>query len=191
MGSSLKQKGIYMRCRLCGLLLALCLFLPLGLQASTALPPDASFDVGFSPNGESLNLVLSAIGSARESILVAAYTFTSKPIATALVAAKKRGVQVFVVADKKSNSGQYTAVTFLANMGVSVRLDDHYAIFHNKFMVIDLNTLETGSFNYSASAVSRNAENVFVLWNAPSVAALYGTTWRKLWDESEPLEARY
>jgi len=58
-------------------------------------------------------------------------------------------------------------------------------------MVIDGRCLETGSFNYSAAATAKNAENVLLLRNMPEIAASYRQEWRKLWEESEPVEARY
>jgi phosphatidylserine/phosphatidylglycerophosphate/cardiolipin synthase-like enzyme len=56
---------------------------------------------GFSPDGSALNVVLTGITHARQSIDVAAYSFTSSPIATALVDAARRGMKVRVVADEK------------------------------------------------------------------------------------------
>ena len=95
------------------ILLILSFIIATGSFAATPIN-NASFEAGFSPRGDSLQLVLKAIDSAKKSIHVAAYSFTSKPIATALVSAYKRGVDVQVIADKKSNSGKYTAVTYLA-----------------------------------------------------------------------------
>lgn len=159
--------------------------------ASTSINQGASFDIGFSPNDGSLPLVINTINSAKKSIHVAAYSFTSKPIAEALLQASKRGVDVKVIADQKSNSGKYSATTYLANNKISVKLDGNYPIFHHKFMVIDGINLETGSFNYSAAAASKNAENVLVLWNVPSIAATYDKEWQKLWNEAQPLQASY
>lgn len=159
--------------------------------ASHTINNTASFDVGFSPRGDSLQLVLQGINSAKKTIHVAAYSFTSKPIAEALLNAAHRGVDVRVVADQKSNSGKYSATTYLANHNVLVRLDGKYPIFHHKFMVIDGNTLETGSFNYSAAAANKNAENVLILWNAPEIATTYDKQWLYLWNEAQPLQSRY
>jgi phosphatidylserine/phosphatidylglycerophosphate/cardiolipin synthase-like enzyme len=159
--------------------------------ASNPINAGASFDVGFSPDGTSLPLVLQGINNAKKSIHVAAYSFTSKPIAEALVKANKRGIEVKVVADQKSNSGKYSATTYLANNGVPVRLDGNYAIFHHKFMVIDGSNLETGSFNYSAAAVKSNAENVLLLTNVTALASTYDKEWLKLWNEAQPLTAKY
>lgn len=163
------------------------------ISASVVLPAEVTAEVAFSPKGESLELIVHVIEGAKESILVAAYSFTSKPIAQALLAAHKRGVRVLVVADKKSNGGKsrYSAATFLANQSVPVRLNGSYAIFHHKFMVIDGATLQTGSFNYSAAANNKNAENVLVLRGVPAIASSYAMEWKRLWDEAEPLTPKY
>ena len=167
--------------------LLLCLFL------SLASVPAHSFDyeVAFSPRGQSLQLVLKTIQSAQKSIRVAAYSFTSKPVAMALVAAEKRGVDVKVVADQKANSGKYTAVTFLANQGIPVKLNGNYPIMHHKFILVDGRHLQTGSFNYSAAAANKNAENVLVLHDMPDMVEQYQAEWGQLWDEGTDLTAAY
>jgi phosphatidylserine/phosphatidylglycerophosphate/cardiolipin synthase-like enzyme len=73
----------------------------------------------------------------------------------------------------------------LANQGVSVRPNGKYQIHHHKFIVIDNVAVETGSFNYSASAADKNAENVIMLRGVPEIAAEYVKQWKKLWDEGE------
>ncbi len=156
--------------------------------ASTLINPGASFDIGFSPNGNSLDLVLQGIRSAKNSIHVAAYSFTSKPIAAALIAAKNRGVDVKVVADQKSSEEEYSVTGYIAAKGIPVRTDGNYAIFHQKFIVIDGVSLETGSFNFSSSAATRNSENVLVLWNVPQIAQTYEIKWSQLWNESLDLK---
>jgi phosphatidylserine/phosphatidylglycerophosphate/cardiolipin synthase-like enzyme len=154
------------------------------VQAVVSASPRTKFEVGFSPNGSSLEIILEGIQQAKKSILVAAYSFTSKPVSSALVDAHKRGVKVQVIADKKSNTGQYSAVAFLADQGVAVRLNGNYQIFHHKFMVFDGRHVETGSFNYSAAAVNKNAENVLMILNNKPVAAMYVQQWQSLWNES-------
>jgi phosphatidylserine/phosphatidylglycerophosphate/cardiolipin synthase-like enzyme len=165
------------------------------LSASLLLPAtvDAvspAIEVAFSPNGGATDLVVRTIDSAKTGIRVAAYSFTSKPISTALLAAHKRGVDVRVVVDKSNATARYTAATFLANQGVPVRVDYQRAIMHDKFIVVDGVTVETGSFNFTASADSKNAENVLVLHD-PAVAERYQWEWEKLWGESEAAAPRY
>jgi phosphatidylserine/phosphatidylglycerophosphate/cardiolipin synthase-like enzyme len=167
----------------------LALLIATGGTASAAESARSAVAVGFSP-GDAEALVVQTIDSARQSIEVAAYSFTSRPIASALLRARGRGVTVRVVADKSQETARYTSVRYLARQGVPVRIDSRYAIMHNKFLVIDGRTVETGSFNYTRSAQLRNAENVIVLKDAPAVAAAYGREWNRLWMESEPYDGR-
>ena len=130
-------------------------------------------------------LVLEMISSAKHSIHLAAYSFTSKPIAEALRDASRRGVTVMVVLDKSNKTAKYSGATFLKNAGIPVRIDSKYAIMHDKFMVIDGATVETGSFNYTSAAAEKNAENAIVIRGSAGVAEGYDAEWKRLWDESE------
>ena len=150
----------------------------------------AEIAVAFSPGIGDLNaeeLVIETIGTARQSIRLAAYAFTSKPIARALLAAKRRGVDVQAVLDKSNLSERYGAAQYLANTGIPVRIDSEYAAMHDKFMVIDSHTVQTGSFSYTSTAASANAENAMVVRNHASFASEYATEWQRLWKESQPL----
>ncbi|MDM0030398.1 phospholipase D family nuclease [Variovorax saccharolyticus] len=162
------------------------------LLAGTERAPNlqTSAVVAFTP-GQALPLVLDTIRGARTSILVAAYAFTSRPIAVALRDAARGGVKVFVVVDAGEAATAYSAAQFLANARVPVRLNARYALQHNKFMVIDGASVQTGSLNYTASAGARNAENVLVLRNAPMIAAQYEAEWQRLWNEGTDLPPTY
>jgi len=165
-------------------LLIIVLLFPVFLFAQTPLPAGATFDLGFTPGGTSLEVVLKAISSAKSTLLVAAYEFTSRDIAEALEAAAHRGVKVRIVADFKASKDKYSQLSILSSAGIPVRLDERNAIHHHKFMVIDSSSIETGSFNYTTSAIKRNAENALVLWNVPNLAGEYGKEWERLWGES-------
>jgi len=162
----------------------LAVFLLHSAYAQSPVPSSASFDIGFSPGGSALAVVEKAIGAAKSEILMACYEFTSRDIAEALKSAAHRGVKVRIVADFKASHDRFSQVGILRDAGIPVRLDHHYAIFHHKFLVIDRETLETGSFNYTTAAIKHNAENAIVLWNAPSIAEAYATEWQRLWNES-------
>ena len=130
--------------------------------APYSLAAQGTQEVAFSPNAGATDLVVKVIDAARQSIRLAAYSFTSKPIAEALVAAHKRGVDVQVVVDKSQRTERYTSATFLANMGVPVRVDAMHAIMHNKLIVVDGQHVKNGSFNFTSAAETRNAENALV-----------------------------
>ncbi|PPI87624.1 endonuclease (plasmid) [Candidatus Pantoea edessiphila] len=148
-------------------------------------------EVGFSPGHTASKIIISAIEKSKRSILIAAYSFTSKPIALALVKAQKRGVHVHLVVDKKVNTSRYTAVTYLVNHFVPVRFNDKYSIMHDKFMIIDNISVETGSFNYTQSAMFRNAENVIYIKNRRDIARQYLREFDRLWNEGIDAKPTY
>lgn len=164
---------------------------PVLASASQAPAPSTPvYAAAFTP-GQALPLVLDTIRNAKSTLLVAAYSFTSKPVATALRDAQRRGVKVFVVVDAGEAAKGYSAARFLANDRVPVRTNGRFALQHNKFIVADGAVVQTGSFNYTSSAAERNAENVLVVSNAPALAAQYGREWRRLWDEGAELPPAY
>ena len=140
--------------------------------------------VNVQPYGRALSAVLAVIEGAKESLVMACYEFTSRPIANALLVAQRRGVKVAVVADYKASLQRYSLIPYLARSGVPVRLDSHYAILHDKFIVTDGQDLELGSFNYTLAATTKNAECVLVLYQVPDIARPYFAEWQRLWDES-------
>lgn len=142
--------------------------------------------IEYSP-GKALPTVVDVIDSAEKEIVMAAYSFTSKPIAEALVKAAKRGVAVRVVLDKSQESERYTVATMLKNYGIPFVVNRRYAIMHNKFIVVDSMIVETGSFNFTSAAATKNAENVIVL-RSREVAAKYKKEFQRLWDESAQTE---
>lgn len=158
--------------------------------AAEVFSPAASYTVAFSP-GKALDTVVDAIRDAKATIYVAAYSFTSRAVATELRRAAKRNVRVLVVADAHDATKGYSATRYLANQGIPVRLNAQFAIQHNKFMVIDDATVQTGSLNYTASAAQRNAENVLVIRGAPQLARAYSEQWRRLWEGGTDLAPAY
>src|SRR5262245_34298354 len=80
---------------------------PCSVPAAESTP--AHVAVYFSPNGGATDAVVRAITAAQTQILVQAYSFTSAPIAKALIEAHKRGVKVRTVLDKSNETGQYSA----------------------------------------------------------------------------------
>lgn len=96
--------------------------------------------------------IVKELDSARSEILVQAYSFTSAPIAAAIVRAHKRGVVVKVILDKSQKKDGYSSATFLRNAGIQTYIDSAHAIAHNKIMIIDNEVVMTGSFNFTQAA---------------------------------------
>lgn len=152
--------------------LALAIIVPLSCLAAS-IPATGTIDVYFSPPGGPTEAIIREIEGAKTEILVQAYSFTSAPIAKALVQAKKRGVRVEAVLDKSNLTGKYSGATFLANAGIPVFIDAAHAIAHNKIMIIDRQTLITGSFNFTKAAETKNAENLLIFHGNQALTNLY------------------
>lgn len=137
----------------------------------------AEIQVFFSPKGGCTEAVVNNLERATNSVLVQAYSFTSAPIAKALVNAEKRGVRVRVILDKSQRTEKYSEADFLIHAGVPTWIDAKHAIAHNKIMIIDGKIILTGSFNFTKAAEDDNAENLLVIQD-PALAAKYTANWQ-------------
>jgi phosphatidylserine/phosphatidylglycerophosphate/cardiolipin synthase-like enzyme len=148
-------------------------------------PPKATLEALFTP-GDPIDVRLVAlIEGARHEVLVQAFSFTSKRIAAALLAAHRRGVRVEILADRAQTLELASSVVpGLARDGVAVWLDANFIAAHNKVVIVDGETpsatLVTGSYNFTSAAQFRNAENVLIVRNDPALAAQYRENLLKL-----------
>ncbi len=146
----------------------------------------AETEIGFSPEGSALQLVLNTINSSTESIRLMGYSFTSPEVASALVRAKQRDVDVKVVLDGKENTGKQhqasqAAMNLLANAGIPVRTVSQFKIMHDKVIIADGRDVEVGSFNYTRAADRSNSENVIVIRGDRAIAQRYLQHWESRW----------
>jgi phosphatidylserine/phosphatidylglycerophosphate/cardiolipin synthase-like enzyme len=119
-----------------------------------------------------------------------AYSFTSTPIAKALVEAHKRGVKVTAILDKSRRTKNYSGADFLLQAGIPTYIDAQHAIAHNKIMLIDGGTIITGSFNFTKKAEKSNAENLLVIKGNPKLYAEYEANFQKHLKHSERYEGK-
>ena len=97
------------------------------------IPATGNIEIAFSPNGGSEALIIKVIDAAKTDIRVLAYSFTSVPVVQALLQAKRRGVEVKVVADEKNNTADdrsgkaRAAMSALFNAGIDMRLVSAFA----------------------------------------------------------------
>ncbi len=146
--------------------------------------PKTNIKVAFSPKDGITKMIIEEIQKAKESIDVAAYSFTSKAIAKRLVEANDKKIKVRVVLDKSQRKAKKSVAHFLIQNGVDVRFNEKYKIQHNKYMIIDQQHVECGSFNYTKAAEHYNAENAIIILNAPDFAKHYTQNFNKLWNEA-------
>jgi phosphatidylserine/phosphatidylglycerophosphate/cardiolipin synthase-like enzyme len=121
-------------------------------------------------------MIVNYIDSARKSIYVQAYNFTSPVIAQALTRAHQRGVIVEVILDRSVPTERNGQLSTLLKAGIPSMVDSSHAIAHNKVMVIDLVVVLSGSFNFTVSAEERNAENMVAITDV-TLASSYVDNW--------------
>lgn len=166
-----------------------------GASAPASAPLKGEIEIGFSPEGSGLELVLKTIHSARTTIDVMAYSFTSAEVTSALRAALKRGVAVRVVVDQNQNFKgdsrlSAAALSTLQLAGAQVRTISVYPSAHDKLILVDGKHSQTGSFNYSKAAATRNSENVLVIWNNTEVAKIYTAHFMRNWKQAQAFTGR-
>jgi phosphatidylserine/phosphatidylglycerophosphate/cardiolipin synthase-like enzyme len=160
------------------ILILLILALPITLFAKDLTLSDTPTQVFFSPNGGCTEAIVEALSKAKSEILVQAYSFTSEPIAKALVDALKRGIHVEIILDKSNRSSKYNAGDFTAHAGIPTYIDSAHAIAHNKIIIIDKEVVITGSFNFTKAAEEHNAENLLII-HSKELAKDYFENWRQ------------
>jgi phosphatidylserine/phosphatidylglycerophosphate/cardiolipin synthase-like enzyme len=132
--------------------------------------PTGAVDVFFtSPQEEDAALeagrldqdLVAAIDAARESVDVAAFILDLEPVADALIRADRQGLRVRLVTDSDYEEARGT--TMLQEAGVPVVTDNQSSLMHNKFVIIDGQTVWTGSWNLTQNGTYRNNNNVVVV----------------------------
>ena len=167
------------------LLLSLLIIGCSSLSSAAVFKADTRYRVCFTPYQNCTADIVSLIDQAKESIYVQAYSFTSRPIARALLKAHQRGVKVNIIFDKSQFTSDYhSSAGYLIRKGIPSWNDNQLNIAHNKVMILDQSIVELGSFNYTTSAQKHNAENVLIIYDK-ALAEKYFRNWKRRQKVSE------
>jgi phosphatidylserine/phosphatidylglycerophosphate/cardiolipin synthase-like enzyme len=142
--------------------------------------------VYFSPDDHVQSALLDLVANARSSIYFLAYSFTAAPLADAIRQRAAAGIKVAGVmeADEvKSNAGGVYAA--FRKAGLDVHLDGNPGLMHHKVMIIDGRIVVFGSYNFTASAETKNDENVVVMDN-PEIAAQFMKEFQRVYAVAQP-----
>ncbi len=120
-------------------------------------------EVYFSPDDHVADHLILQIKEADRSIDFLAFTLTHDAIAEALLARAALGVSVRGVVEAGQASAAGGDTTRLREAGLDVRLDTSPGLMHHKVMIIDGETVVTGSFNFTRTAEQDNDENVLIV----------------------------
>jgi len=155
----------------------------LALQPTSSVSFESS-SVFFSPKGGIRDKIIAKINLSQKSIKIAIYSFTSGDIAWALENAKKRGVDIVIIADKSQSSGKNSEIPYLISKGFDLKIlqSKGRGLMHNKFAVFDDTEVVTGSYNWTDNAEFNNYENAIFI-NDSEVVKSYLVEFNKLWQE--------
>jgi phosphatidylserine/phosphatidylglycerophosphate/cardiolipin synthase-like enzyme len=145
------------------------------------------FDTYFSPNRGAADSVIGFVDRCNHTLDIAVYSFTHDGIADAVIRAHHRGVKVRVLTDKTQAGNAYADDEKLEAEGIEVRRDTQSGLMHHKIAIGDGTAVGLGSFNWSKSADTRNAEN----WNVCRIKYVikeYQKEFDSLWELNVPDE---
>jgi phosphatidylserine/phosphatidylglycerophosphate/cardiolipin synthase-like enzyme len=147
----------------------------------TSLPRES-----YTPHGTAA-LIAAAIDAARDSVVVANFSFTHHDLIDALKRAKDRGLKIRIVFDR-TQYGFLKEMGDMADLGFDVRLSNGRGpgrgVMHNKFVVLDGKLVETGSFNWTFNGELNNYENAAFL-DAPDDAAGWAAYFDRIWAQAQ------
>lgn len=133
---------------------------------------------------EAESYIISLIEKAQKSINIAMFTFTNSKLASALIKAKIRGVDVKIIVEKSSFNADKIINKFKSE-GIYAMLSKKPVLLHHKLAWIDGSILVLGSANWTYSAFHINEDDFIVLNNLTESQKIFmQELWKKIIMES-------
>lgn len=124
-----------------------------------ASPPKVAREMGLQ---SSFSVITELINSAKETLFITCYEFSSKDLTKLLLRAVERGVYIDLYIDDSSDSRIQRSVNNLQTLSENgvrvVRRDSSLSDNHTKAIIADSRTGIIGSANFTKSGMERNIE---------------------------------
>ena len=134
----------------------------------------------FSPKNDTISPLLKEIQSAEKSIHFMAFSFTHDRLGKAMRDRFEAGVDVQGVFEERQANNRYAEYKSMKEAGLSVALDENSGAMHHKVIVIDGETVITGSYNFSKNAETRNNENLLIIKGNQEIAEAYTSEFQRI-----------
>jgi phosphatidylserine/phosphatidylglycerophosphate/cardiolipin synthase-like enzyme len=141
-----------------------------GTLAPRLMIDGATVENYFSPRDRVMRKLVTLVSGARKSVHFLAFTYTNPDLAAAMIARARVGVQVQAVIENRGAS--QGALPSLFCNSVAVQTDGNQYTMHDKVIILDGQTVITGSYNFTQTADKYNDDNVVVLHD-PALAGVY------------------
>lgn len=134
----------------------------------------------FSPKSETIPPLIDEIRSAKKSIYFMAFSYTHDELGEAMMDMYESGITVKGVFDEKQIS-RHSKYAKMEEIGMQVRIDESPGTMHHKVIIIDEQTVITGSYNFSRNAETNNSENLLIIKNNSEIGKIYMEEFRRLY----------
>lgn len=155
--------------------------------SALVLPTTSTTDAFFSPGDACRNTIIQRIDGAIKQLQICVFTISDDSITKSLLAAHRRKIQIKVITDNDKSLDQGSDIEQLARAGIPVKMDVSSNHMHHKFMIADMHTLITGSYNWTLSAARYNHENI-LLTRESNVIKSFSSEFDKLWNEMKKID---
>jgi phosphatidylserine/phosphatidylglycerophosphate/cardiolipin synthase-like enzyme len=149
-------------------------------------------EVYFSPSDGTNSKLQKAIGTANVDLYFGIYSFTVAADADSIINRIQNGVYAAGIIDPTSQSYP-PYINLGAVMGTNLIKDNITGLYHNKMLIVDPSLpasdpmVFTGSHNWSASADTKNDENVVIVHDATVANIYYQSFYQNFIDEGGSL----
>ncbi len=154
---------------------------PRGTAYPVVVVDRVTFETYFAPEDNVRRELIDEIEDAHRTIDFMAFSFTSDDIAEAMAKRIHDGVAVRGIFETRNAGSRYADDDFLSRQGAIIHMDENPYTMHNKVIIIDTDTVVTGSYNFSNNAEESNDENVLII-HSPAVAERYTRQFEALFD---------
>ncbi len=144
------------------------------------MPDGTAITTLFAPEGNVTDAIVDAVRSARRFISFMAFSFTDDQIGDAMIERFRAGVKIGGIFEKRGSETRYSEFGRMQEIGMDVIQDRNRYAMHHKVIVIDGETVITGSFNFSRNAAEVNDENLLILRGNREIALDYLQEYERL-----------
>ena len=148
---------------------------------------ESEVSIIFAAESDEIGALKAEIQRAARSIRIMTFVFSLEELAESiLLQASHPEFVVQGVFEKRNSTANWSQLPALHCAGAEMRQDGSRYVLHHKVIIIDEQTVITGSFNFSKSAAQRNDENIVIIRDA-TIAGLYLDEWKRIWGSAAEL----
>jgi phosphatidylserine/phosphatidylglycerophosphate/cardiolipin synthase-like enzyme len=134
-------------------------------------------ETNYNVKGSIAEALIKLINKAKKSIHICSFEMDLEEVADALIAAKRRGLEVVFITDDEygieaDEEDGLNLFTKMEAAGIEIHDDARSGLMHDKIWLFDKFVLWTGSCNITVNGVFRNNNDVVVLYSEDA-AAIY------------------